>query len=81
MFTFLRRRFQVHLQAALLVAMLAGIVAPLAQALAASPAQAAGTPTLTTDQTDYAPEQTVHVSGTGFDPSADYAIPVMRPGW
>ena len=36
-------------------------------------------PTLTTDQTDYAPEQTVNVSGTGFDPSADYAIPVMRP--
>src|SRR5262245_13113391 len=40
---------------------------------------AAASPTLTTDQLDYAPDQTVHVSGSGFDANTAYAIPIRRP--
>ena len=40
---------------------------------------AASSPTLTTDQLDYAPDQTVQISGSGFAANTTYAIPVLRP--
>ncbi len=36
-------------------------------------------PTLTTDKPDYAPEETVHISGTDFAPDVAYDMPVIRP--
>src|SRR3990172_3153349 len=61
-------------------------VFPLALALliavgsALSDSQAvAQTPTLTTDEADYAPGEVVLITGEGFAPTTAYAIPVMRP--
>lgn len=34
---------------------------------------------LTTDKADYAPEELVTVTGTGFTPGQSYAIPIVRP--
>ncbi len=49
-------------------------------AVMAIPAKAqVSLPTLTTDKFDYAPEEVVHISGTGFMPGVRYAIPVQRP--
>jgi hypothetical protein len=79
LFRVLKRRLQISIQSIVLVTMLVGVVAPLTQALAAGPANAAGAPTLTTDKLDYAPEETVQVSGSGFDANQEYAIPVKRP--
>ena len=42
-------------------------------------ATAAGPPTLATDKLDYAPGETVHISGSGYDPGVTYAVPVRRP--
>jgi len=36
-------------------------------------------PALTTDKADYAPEETVIITGTGFAPNAVYVIEVVRP--
>jgi uncharacterized repeat protein (TIGR01451 family) len=36
-------------------------------------------PTITTDKPDYTPGETVSISGSGFDASGSYAIPVIRP--
>jgi hypothetical protein len=36
-------------------------------------------PTLTTDKSDYAPDETVIIRGTGFEPGITYDIPVIRP--
>jgi hypothetical protein len=43
------------------------------------PTLALTNPTLATDKPDYRPEETVHVTGTGYDAGAAYAVPVMRP--
>jgi LPXTG-motif cell wall-anchored protein len=42
-------------------------------------ATAALTPTLATDKHDYLPGETVHVTGSGYDAGASYAVPVRRP--
>ncbi len=64
--------------------MLAGVVlllAPLVAVGAGSPlaVAAANPPTLTTDKPDYAPGETVHITGTGFAAGVAYDIPVIRP--
>ncbi|MGH8975051.1 MAG: prealbumin-like fold domain-containing protein, partial [Acidimicrobiia bacterium] len=46
--------------------------------LAIAPSMAA-VPTLATDKPDYHPEETVHITGTGYEPGATYDVPVMRP--
>src|SRR6185295_1572846 len=40
---------------------------------------AANAATVTSDKADYAPEEIVILSGSGFAPSTTYAIPVIRP--
>ena len=49
-------------------------------ALLALPSGALSTnsPEISTDKPDYAPGETVHISGTGFQ-AGDYALPVLRP--
>jgi len=42
-------------------------------------AAATGTPTITTDKADYAPEEVVTVTGTGFAAGTTYVVPVKRP--
>jgi hypothetical protein len=76
-----RRRFLSFLaitQVAFLVAMLIAPVAALAEE-PPPPDQPAPPGTLTTDKPDYAPGETVAVTGTGFEPGVSYAIPVLRP--
>jgi hypothetical protein len=34
---------------------------------------------VTTDKADYAPEETVIITGSGFSSTTDYAVPVVRP--
>jgi len=65
----LGKRFAVSLLAVFVIVM--GLV-PLAAA-------AESVPTLVTDKADYAPEETVLVTGSGFTAGATYAIPVIRP--
>ena len=60
----------------LFVAVVSGVVVV---SLAWCGVAAASSPTLTTDQLDYAPDQTVHINGSGFDANTTYAIPVLRP--
>src|SRR5512147_532734 len=36
-------------------------------------------PTLTTDKSDYRPEETVQVTGSGFTPGSEVQLPVIRP--
>jgi hypothetical protein len=69
--TFGSRRFGRSLVWATALGVLAAL-APL------GPVHSDTTPTLTTDKADYAPEEVVHVSGTGFVPGT-YAMPVKRP--
>ncbi len=42
-------------------------------------ATAALPPTLATDKHDYLPGETVHITGSGYDAGASYAVPVRRP--
>jgi len=51
----------------------------LAMLLAGFQPAAAETPVVTTDKADYAPGETVIVSGSNFAATTDYAIPVIRP--
>ena len=44
-----------------------------------APSPALTNPTLATDKPDYHPEETVHITGSGYDAGAAYAVPVMRP--
>jgi Large extracellular alpha-helical protein len=46
--------------------------------LAIGPATAA-VPTLATDKPDYRPDETVHITGTGYEPGDAYDVPVTRP--
>lgn len=39
----------------------------------------AAVPTLATDKPDYRPEETVHITGTGYEPGTAYDLPVLRP--
>jgi hypothetical protein len=39
----------------------------------------ASSPTIQTDKLDYAPNEIVHITGSGFAPGAAYDIPVQRP--
>jgi hypothetical protein len=41
--------------------------------------QAQTTPSITTDKADYAPTETVLISGSGFEANTNYYIPVIRP--
>src|SRR5439155_21282691 len=54
------------------------IIVPLAGAFS-SPASASTNPVLATGKLDYHPEEIVDITGSGFDPGTDYAIPVLRP--
>ncbi len=60
------------------IAILAGAVLALSS-LAVVPSTAAVFPTLATDKPDYHPDETVHITGTGYEPAAGYDVPVMRP--
>jgi PKD repeat protein len=58
------------------------LLAPLLAVGAVSPQAVAAVdplPTLTTDKADYAPGETVHISGTNFVAGLAYDIPVIRP--
>jgi hypothetical protein len=44
-----------------------------------APTPAVTNPTLATDKPDYRPDETVHITGSGYDAGAAYAVPVMRP--
>ncbi len=55
------------------------IAAAATLAVLASAAQASAAPSLTTDKGDYPPGEVVHVSGAGFEPGVEYALPVQRP--
>ena len=65
--------------------MLAGVIlllAPVVAVGAGSPQPVAAVdpnPTLTTDKADYAPNETVHITGADFAPLVDYDIVVIRP--
>jgi hypothetical protein len=45
----------------------------------AAAVSSSGTPTVTTDQADYFPNQTVVVTGTDFEPNPAYDVPIIRP--
>jgi hypothetical protein len=77
-------RRQRQTRTTLLFRMVAGTVLLLAPILAVSamdPSRAAAVdpPTLTTDKPDYSPEETVHITGTGFLAGLSYDTPVIRP--
>lgn len=51
----------------------------LAVSSLALPQASALTPTFVTDKPNYLPNETVHITGTGYDAGAIYDIPVRRP--
>ena len=50
----------------------AGLLAPMV-------ASAQGAATLSTDKADYHPGEIVHITGIGYAPDTEYAVPVKRP--
>ena len=50
----------------------AGLLAPMV-------ASAQGAATLSTDKADYHPGEIVHITGSGYAPDTEYAVPVKRP--
>ncbi len=65
-----------------LTALAAALVMIATGAATATPAGTCaptGQETIQTDMPDYAPEETVHMSGTGYAPSCDVVVQVTRP--
>jgi len=65
----------------IMLAVLLSVVVPVGMVLASTvPAMAEPTgPSVSTDKLDYAPEETVVVSGSGFDVNSDLLVKVIRP--
>jgi hypothetical protein len=57
----------------------AGSPTAAASATATSACEQQGTETVTTDKADYAPEETVHIGGTGYAAACTVQIEVTRP--
>ncbi len=62
---------------ALLVALI--LIATVPAAATPSSCAAIGLETIQTDKADYAPEETVHMTGTGYAPACDVVVQVTRP--
>ena len=72
--SFLTRATTVFSRAMLIYVLLIVVLMPMAQNVSAE-----GGAIVTTDKADYAPEETVLISGSGFNPSTALTIEIKRP--